>query len=168
MCVGIVPALSLVAGVGQAVVGYQAAQADYKANKELFKANLQNAATATTDKYGQIATRIMQEDAAASQEIQEAQVEGLKARASASVAAAEGGVSGVSVDAIVRDTLASEARFISNTKKNLDYSREYWRGEQRAAQAQGQSQVNSVQRPAKPSFLPYAIQAFGSTIQSMG
>lgn len=168
MCVGIVPALSLVAGLGQAVVGYQAAQADYKANKELYKTNLQNAATATRDKYGQIATRVMQEDEAASQEIQEAQIEGLKARSSASVAAAEGGVSGVSVDAIVGDMLAKEARFVSATKKNLDYSREYWRGEQKAAQSQGQSQVNSVQRVAKPSFLPYAIKVFGSTIQSMG
>ena len=167
MCVGaILPVLSIAAGVGQAVVGYQAAQSEYQAGKQAYAVNLENAQRATVDRYEQINSRITQEEAAAAQEVQEARVEGLKARASASVAAAEGGVSGGSVDSIVRDMLAREARFVSATKKNLDYSREYLIGEQRAAHAQGQSQVNAVPRPRKPSFLPYAVQAFGSTINS--
>lgn len=168
MALPILPILSVVAGVAQGVMGYQAAQAQYEADKQMHKANLANAKKATYDRFASINNRVMQEHAAASQQMEEASIEGLKARSSARTAAAEGGVSGTSVSAIVRDLYAREGRYMANTETNFDYSRNYWVGEGASASAAGQSQVNSVPKPTKPSFLPYAVSMFGSAIKAFG
>ena len=166
MCVGL-PVLGMAAGLMQAVSGYSAANAEYKAQEQRYKANLENTKTATVDKYGSINTRVMQENAAASQDLQEVQIEALKARGSMRTAAAEGGVTGVTVDSIINDTFAKEGRYANNVQTNFDYSRDYWVGEGSSARAQGQSSVNSVPRGTKPSFLPYAINFFSSAIGQM-
>lgn len=172
MCVAaiapIIPLLTVAASVGSAVVGYQGAMTAHRAQEQQYKANAENARTAAQGQYDQINNRVIQENAAASNEIQEAQIAALKSRSSARTAAEEGGVSGVSVDAIVGEMLAKEARYVVNTQKNFDYQKDYWMGEGAAASAQAQSQVNSVQRTARPSFLPYAMQAFGSSIEAIG
>lgn len=155
------PVLSIGMGILQAVSGYSAAQAEYKAREQQYAANLENAKTATYDRFDAIQTRAVQENAAASQQLQENSVEALRARSSARVAAAESGISGGAVSSMIRDILGKESRFASATLANADYTKDYLASEQRAAAAQGQNQVNSVQRIAKPSFLPYALQAFG-------
>jgi hypothetical protein len=167
MCVGL-PILGAVAAIGQGIMGYMGAQAEYQAREDQYAANLTNAKTAMNDRTDAIQSRVLQEKAAASQQIQEAQIKGLQSRSQMRLAAAESGVSGVTVDAMMSDVLAQEARYISNTKTNFDYSRDYWIGEGKATAAQAQSQVNSVQRMAKPSFLPYAISAFGQALQGVG
>jgi hypothetical protein len=168
MCLpaAILPALSLVAGIAQSAVGYMGAKAEAKAQNQMAKANTENAKKATFDRFSSINNRVVQENAAASQELQESSIEGLKARASARTAAQEGGVSGVSVNSIIGDVFAREGRFAVNTQTNFDYSRNYWTGEGAAASAQGQSQVNSVPKVAKPSFLPYAVSMFGSAVKA--
>lgn len=168
MCVGIAPVLSLVAGIGQAVMGYQGAKAEYKAREQQYAANLENAKTATFDRFDSINNRVLQEEAAASQDLMETSIDALKARSSTRTAAVEGGVTGVSVDGIIGDMLAKEGRYQVNTAQNFEYQKDYWRGEGAAASAQGQNQVNSVQRIAKPSFLPFAMQAFGSAVSAFG
>ena len=132
MCVGL-PILGMAAGLMQAITGYSAAKAEYKAQKQSYKANLENAKTATFDRFTSINNRVMQESASASQDLQETQIDRLKATSAMKVAAAEGGISGVSVDAIVQDTLAKEGRYIANTQQNFDYQRNYWIGEGAAA-----------------------------------
>lgn len=168
MALPILPILSAVAGIAQGVMGYQAAQAQYAADKRTWKNNFESAKTATFDRYDSINTRVIQEKAAATQQMEEASIEGLKARSSARTAAAEGGVSGVSVGAIVRDMLSRETRYVADTQANFGYSRDYWIGEGKAAKAAGQSQINSVPRPSKPSFLPYAVSMFGSAVNALG
>jgi len=170
MCVAlpILPILSAVAGIASGVASYQGAQAQYAQDKATYRANVANAKTATYARYDSINNRVIQEKAAADQQLEEASIEGLKARASARTASAEGGVSGVSVGAIVRDMFARESRYAENTRTNFDYSRTYWAGEGQAAAAQGQSQINSVPKPQKPSFLPYAINMFGSAVKAFG
>jgi hypothetical protein len=166
MCVGIMPVLGIAMAVGQAAMGYSAAQAEYKANEQTYENNLENAKTASQDRYASINSRVMQEHAAATQDLQETSIEALRARASMRVAAQEGGVSGNSVDAILREAAGKEARYAANTQQNFDYQRDYWAGEGKATAASSQSQVNSVQRTAKPSFLPFAMQAFGSALDT--
>lgn len=164
MCVGL-PVLGMAAGLAQAVTGYAGANAEYKAQEQRYKENLANTKTATEDRYSAINTRVMQENAAASQDLQEVNIDALKARGSMRTAAAEGGVTGVTVDAIINDTLAKQGRYANNVQKNFDYQRNYWLGEGNAARAQGQSSVNSVPRGTKPSFLPFAVQFLSSAIK---
>jgi hypothetical protein len=154
-------------GLLEAVAGYSGAKAEYKAQEQRYKANLENAKTAARDKYDSINNRVMQENAAASQDLQEVQIDALKARSSMKVASAEGGVTGVTVDAIVNDTLAKEGRYVNNVRKNFDYQRNYWVGEGTSTTAQGQSQVNSVPRGTKPSFLPFAVKFFSNAVGQM-
>lgn len=167
MCVGL-PVLGLVASIGQQVVAYQGAKADYKASEAAYETNLQNSKTALYDRFDALNNRMAQEEAAASNDAQEASIEGLRARSSARVAASEGGVSGVSVDSIIKDMFSRQSRYIVNTEKNLDFTRRYIAGEGRSAAAQAQGQVNSVRRMAKPSFLPYAMNIFGSAVSAAG
>jgi hypothetical protein len=167
MCVGL-PALGLIASVGQAVAGIAGDNAAYQAQKQQYKANLENAKTATFDRFESINNRVIQESDVAAQQLQENSIEGLKARSSARVAAAEGGVSGGSVDAIVTDMLAKESRFAVNTQTNFNNQVNYWRGEGAAAAAQGQSQVNSVPKPTKPSPFAHIVNLFGSAVNSFG
>jgi hypothetical protein len=168
MCTGFLPVLSLAASVGQGIMGYMGEQAQYEADKVTYKTNLDNAIKSSNDRYESINNRVVQENATATQQMEEASIEGLKARASARTAAAEGGVSGVSVNSIVNDMFSREATFAANTKTNFDYSRNYWIGEGKAARAQGQNQINAVPKPRKPSFLPTAVSMFGSAVKALG
>lgn len=159
-------AASFVIGAAQSVVGYMAQSEQAEAQEAQYQANFKNSVTATQDRYDAINSRVLQENAAKSQELQEASIEGAKARASTRVAAAEGGVSGLSVDAVLAEMYAKSGRFARNTAVNFDYSRDYWAGEMKASRAQGQSQINSVQRGQKPSFLPTALNIFGSAVSA--
>lgn len=167
MCVGL-PVLGAVAAIGQGIMGYMGAKTQHKAQEQQYAANFTNSQTALYDRFDSINSRVMQEQEAASQQVEEAKLKGMQSRSSIRTAAAESGVTGVSVDAMMTDVLAQEARFISNTNTNFDYSRDYWVGETKAAASQGQSQVNSIQRTSAPSFLPYMISAFGQSLQAIG
>jgi hypothetical protein len=161
-------ATQFVIGAASSVVEYQGQVAAHDAQVAMHKANVQNTKTATFDRYDQINKRIVQEGAAKSQELQEAGIEALKARATARTSAAEAGVSGLSVDAILGEMYAKQGRFARNTQVNFDYQTDYWRGEAESARASGQSNINSTVPNPKPSFLPTALKIFGQGVNAAG
>lgn len=146
----------------QAVVGFQAANAQYASGMEAYRQNAENASLATANTYSNLNIRAQQEGKAHAQAAQAAEVEKAQAVASAEVAAAAGGVSGLSVDAVLRDVYAQAGRNEVAADTNLRMSRDYIAGEMKAAEAGGQGQINSMPIPEKPSFTPFLLQGFAS------
>lgn len=157
---------SLAAGVGQSVVGYVGAQANYDNQIDAYNQNAQNAATTAAQNYRNINIRVQQEDQAANQQKQESAIEAAQAVATAQAAAEAGGVGGLSVDAVLRDIYAQAGRNEAVTDANLRMSRGYLEGEAKAAQLSGQNQINSMAIPEKPSPFPYLLGAFSSGISA--
>lgn len=153
-------------GMMQSMAQFSADNARYEQQMKQYEQNAINASKAAQDQYSNINIRAQQEDAAANQAKQEASIEAAQISASTEVAASEGGVSGLSVDHILRDIYAQEGRNEVTLDSNQRMSRDYLAGEKKAAEAGGQSQINSVTIPEKPSFLPYALNAFSSALGS--
>lgn len=72
----------------------------------------------------------------------------------------------MSVEHILRDVYAQQGRNDAALDVNARMNRDYLMGEKRAAEAGGQSQINSVPIPEKPSVVPYALNAFGTGLNS--
>lgn len=153
-------------GIAQSVVQYSAAQDQYEAQMEVQRQNAINASKAAENQYANINVRAQQEDMAANQQKQESKIEAAKAASTVQVAAGEGGVSGLSVDAVLRDIYAQQGRNEATLDTNQRMSRDYLMGEMKAAEAGGQSQINSVPVPEKPTMTPYLLNAFGSSLNA--
>jgi hypothetical protein len=153
-------------GIAQSAMQYSAANAQYEQQMKVYEQNAINASLAAENQYSNISIRSQQEDAARVQQQTEAGIEAAKAASTAQVAASEGGVSGLSVDAMIRDIYAQQGRNDAALDANQRMSRDYLLGEMKSAEAQGQSQINSVPLPEKPSAAPYLLNAFGSGLSA--
>lgn len=131
---------------------------------EVVRQNAINASRATENQYANLNIRAMQEDAAANQQRQETNIEAAKAAASVEAAAAEGNVSGMSVGHVLRDLYAQQGRHDAAVDSNLRMNRGFLAGEMKAVEAGGQNQINSMPIPERPSFAPYLLDAFGSSL----
>lgn len=159
-------AASMAVAGAQTVVGYSAAKAQANAQTKLANQNAANAATATERTYSNINKRIQQEGQAHAQVAQANEITTAQALASAEVAAGAGGVSGLSVDGVLRDIYAQSGRNSSAADQNLQMTRDYLQGEAEAAQSGGQSQINSIQPGAQPSATAFLLQGFSSGLNS--
>jgi hypothetical protein len=126
-----------------------------------------NAGKAASIRYDQINTKALQEGEGAADRKFEAAIDAKRAMSTVRTAAGEGGVSGLSVAALMSDVAARHGRFKVNTDKQLQINRAYLSGEKDAAQAQGQSQINSVPIPEKPNFASTLIGIFGSGLDAV-
>lgn len=158
--------ISAVMGIAQAAIGYSAAQDNYATQQETFRQNAENAATSAANQYSNLNIRTQQEGKAAAQAAQASEIEKSKAIASAEVAAAAGGVSGLAVDGVLRDLYSQAGRNEVAADTNLRMSRDYLSGEMKATNASAQSQVNSMPIPEKPSALPFVLQGFSAGLNS--
>lgn len=155
-------------GIMQSAVQYSAANAQYEAQMEHQRQNAINASRAAENQYSNINIRAQQEDAARVQQQQQTNIEAAQAASTVEVAAGAGGVSGLSVEHVLRDIYARQGRNEAALDVNQRMSRDYLMGEKRAAEAGGQSQINSVPIPEKPSFAPFILNAFGSGLNAYG
>ncbi|MCJ8149096.1 virion core protein, T7 gp14 family [Shinella sedimenti] len=153
-------------GIAQNAVQYSAAQDQYEAQMEVQRQNAINASRAAENQYANINIRAQQEDMARNQQQLETNIETAKAASTVEVAAGQGGVSGLSVDAVLRDIYAQQGRNDAALDVNARMSRDYLTGEMKAAEAGGQNQINSVPIPEKPSMMPYVLNAFGSGLNA--
>ncbi len=129
-----------------------------------------NAEAAYANDFNAEQARLSQEAAADSREIQEAQIDAAKARATARTAAGEAGVSGLSVDALIADFNRSEARFRDATRQQQEFDTLASRDRLRQADARKQSRINSaVPQPVqRPSFLGAALRIGGAGVSAAG
>jgi hypothetical protein len=170
MCImlgaGALAGLQLAIGVASTAVGFMGQQQQYQAQMDMYKQNIKNANQMARDQYAHTQNRWLQERSAASMEKQNANVEAMEARATATVAGAEGGVQGNSLTQLLGSYYAKQGRFNDAVDQNYQMSRDYLWASMDQTKNQAQSQINSMPRPTRPSFLDAAIRVAGQGLEA--
>lgn len=158
--------IAIVVAIASAVVAYQqqqaAAQAQAKFQTDLMRAQeetvRQNAALANEAYMNQtkaLQERQRQTDERAAQAEQQIGREAQAARSTATVAAGEAGVAGLSVAALLDDFSAQEARFRLASQTNLDFERNQTQLEIAGLRGEAEGRINQVkQRIPEPVQYP--------------
>lgn len=150
------------------VAGFMGQQQQYEAQQQQYKNNRIEANRAAVDNYASTQNRMLQDQKAASQELQQLNVDALKGRATAETAAGEAGVTGLSVDALVADYYGQEGRFERTLDNNLQMNADYLQGEMTATSHQTAGRINSVSQGQKPSFMDAGIRILGGAVDAFG
>jgi hypothetical protein len=155
------PALPVIAAIGSAAVGYFAADDAADQQNAYYDANRKAAISAAGDRYAALNNKTLQERASASQELFEKQIDALRTRATATVAAGEAGVTGLSVDALQQDLLAQQGRQMQAIQHNFEIKRQSNEDEAIATYHNTVGRINSVRQASKPSPIPFILQGIG-------
>lgn len=163
MCIpeAIAAATMAVASAGSAVAGYQGAKAQAEMQNKMFEQNKLNSYAAMRQGYLTYQQRQQQESAAAAQDIQARRLEAVQQMATSNVAAGEAGVSGFSVERVLRDIGAAASRDISTIEQNRDWNLSQINNEMMGLRNQTKSRILSVPKGMKPNVLPYILQGAG-------
>jgi hypothetical protein len=119
------------------------------------------------NQYRALQDRQQQETDAAAQKIQEGNIQGAKARSTALAAAGEAGVSGLSVNSLLSDFMAQEARYRSSVKTNLGYANSQLEDQKQGVYAEATGRAQSIQPYIKepvatPDYVGAALRVGGS------
>lgn len=161
-------ALGVIAGIGQAVAGYAAANQQAKEQNAYFEQNRKASIAAANDRYASLNNQTLQHRESASAELMKKRVEAMKAKATAYTASGEGGVTGLSVDALMGDLQAQHDRQAEAIKINYDIKKGANQDEAIATHHNTISRINSVRQASKPSPLPFILQGLGAVAGGMG
>lgn len=147
--------------VGSAATSFATASAAAGAQEDANNAANERARQYMLEDYDQTNLMQQQENAAASQKINQLQVDTRRTAATAQVAAGAGGVSGLSVDALLGDIYGQEASIRDSVNQNLENT-----GQQLSVERTGISRgftEAANTRPAvnRPSLLGAGLQAAG-------
>lgn len=163
------PALSAVAGIAmgglQAVASFGAAQADYNAKAEQWRQNVVNSEAAARDDQRQLINRQLQEQAKTTQENHISYLKQAEKQSSVEVSAAQGNVSGISVDNLLADIAGKSELNRTYADQNYKYiaadiQERLWANNTTLA-----SRINSVTRPTSPSALSLIAGIGGSAVK---
>lgn len=176
------PATQLAFTVAMGVMQYQAqqrqanAQAEYQnqlaiARNEQIERNAELANRAFIQQSEQINRRTQQEQVAASEEIQQVQIERLDAQGRAEAAAAAAGVQGLSVQNLLNNFQRQEARYRSAVQQNLAFAQENAEAEKKGLRAQAEGRIASIpayapEPVARPSFFGTALGIGGRVLDN--
>lgn len=139
-------------GAAQQVAGHVAASGAADVQNAMYEQNRLNAIQDGNDKSVALQQRQMQEEQSASMQKFDALKEGRKIRAEAENAAGEGNVSGVSVDAVMRDLFSQQSGVTDRIDQQTEWSQNQFNNELKQVHAQTRDRINSVQRGQKPSL----------------
>lgn len=165
MCV---MALGIIAGIGQAIAGYAAASQQAAEQNAYYEQNRKAAIAAANDRYASIANNTLQHRESASADILQKRIDALKAKATAITAAGEGGVTGLSVDALLGDLQAQHDRQVESIRINYDIKKQGNQDEAVATYHNTIGRINSVRQASKPSPLPFIFQGLSAVAGGIG
>ncbi|MER8505694.1 hypothetical protein NKH91_06120 [Mesorhizobium sp. M0894] len=170
MCIGAVglAVAQFALSAASTVAGFVGQQQQYEAQQQYYRNNREAANKAAVNTYAANQNRALQERKAASQEQQNLNVEAMRGRATAEVAAGEAGVTGLSVNALIADYYGQQGRYERTLDNNYQMQADYLRGEMDATQAQAEGRINSVQQGQRPSFADAAIRIMGGGLDAYG
>jgi hypothetical protein len=162
MCIGI--GLGAVLSIAQAAVGFAGAMQQYNAQKDYQEQNRQSAIAAANDRYAALQRKSDQEKKSASEQLLEKRIEFVKKAATAALGAADGGVTGLSVDAIQQDFAGQQGRREAAIATNFETKQQYYGEEMISAWHQAVARINSVPTPVRPNPLAFVLQGLGGAI----
>lgn len=140
-----------IAGAGSAITQHQAQENQAKVQDALYEQNRLNAYQSMRNQYLGLQNRQSQEIQAASQKIEERERLAMEDTATARVAAGEAGVTGLSVERVLRDIGANASRDVSTVEQNRDWTVSQLSDEAQGIASQTQSRINGVSQGVKPS-----------------
>ena len=150
--------------IAQAAVGFGQAKQQADEQNEYYEQNRKASIVAGTDRYAPLPNNILQKRQSAAAALSQQRIEALNAKAKGTVAAGEGGVSGLSVDALLGDLDAQHGRQILAIKRNYQIEKENSQDEGKAALNNTISRINSVRQASNPSPLPFIVQGLSGAL----
>lgn len=150
-------------GAGQSVASYGAAKQQAAAQDQLYADNKANAEFASMYEHQQLDKRIIQEQDAYGEKLFDTGLETRARAAKAEAAAADSGVSGLSVDSLLRDVWGAGDRASTRIMANEDMTLDQIAQEHLGVEARKNDRINSVRHGVQPSDL-----ALGLGIASSG
>jgi hypothetical protein len=110
--------------------------------------------------------RMLQEQEKGAAEKMDTVREAREAKATATVAAGEAGVSGLSVDALLAEFDGRAAAANDRTDQNTEWTLSQLNNEMKGIRANAEDRINSVQRAAAPSFFNTGLKIAGVGLDS--
>lgn len=168
MCVGTV--VSMAGQIGSTISGMLGASSAEKANRKAFREAERLAHEQATQAYFDLSLREATEAEAAASQTQEVIREAEAARAVAAVRAAEGGVSGRSVEALMQEFEMDEGRTIHQIQRNAHLSRVSLENQKRSVETRTEAAVLAARPQAvrQPDFLSAAFNVASTAIDGFG
>ncbi len=161
-------ALGIIASIGQAVAGFAAQSQAADEQNAYAESNRRAAVAAANDRYASLANNTLQHRESASAELLTKRVEALKAKSTAYTASGEGGVTGLSVDALMGDLQAQHDRQAEAIRINYDIKKQGNQDEAVATYHNTIGRINSVRTASKPSPAGAIFQALGGIAGGLG
>lgn len=162
------PALALASfaiGTAQAISKNAAAQQDAASQQTYNNQLAYNAEYDRNQKYNSLGLRQQEEVDSASQALFDNQLRAVKARGTADASAADGGVSGNSVESVARDAYMQQGRIDSSTLRNTAMSVNQLQNEKESANSEYRSRTTFS--PIKqPSALGLGLDIASAGIQA--
>ena len=157
---------SFAIGAAQSVASFSAQSAAADEQNRLYEQNRLNAIAAFEDNQRALTNRQSQEQEAAGAQKFDNAIEARKARALNRVAAGESGVSGITVESLMRDMYQQEARVNDRVDQNTDWTMAQLQDQKRGDGYRTLDRINSVQRANKPSFVDLGLKLAGAGLNS--
>lgn len=142
---------SLVIGATSSYVQYEQQSNYADMQNERYRENQQNSLQAMRDQQQAVQQRILQENEASAQQVQDRQRQARRDRATARVSAGEAGTTGISVENIMRDISNVSSQDITNIHQNRDWSNQQLSSQLAGTRTTAQSRINSASRASSPS-----------------
>ncbi len=154
--------IGLTISVAQAGLSYQGQVAAAEQQNQLYRENAARANQNARDQMFQTQQRMLQEQEAAAAEKFDNNRDARAAKATASVGAGESGVTGLSVDALLREFDGRAAEANDRIDQNTEWSMTQLNNEMKGIRSNAEDRINSVQRAAKPSFWDAGLRIAGA------
>ena len=151
--------LSSALTIGSTAASYLSAKGQADAQEEMNEQANDRARQYMIEDFDKTTRMAQQEGAAASQKINESQINANKTAASAQVAATSGGVSGLSVQALLGDIFGKEASIRDSVNQNLENTGHQIQAERESITRGFESTANTRPTPQHPSLLGAALEA---------
>lgn len=153
------PTTALLAlSVASTVAGVYGQQQQVKAQNAYNDQQAKNTMEAYRANLAQTNLTQSQEQAAATQKINENNRAAEAAKAKALVSAGESGISGLSVDALLADLSGEQARYNESVNQNYQNASMAIDNQRKNAQINAASQINQLKTPQSPDYLGAALR----------
>lgn len=145
--------------VGSTAISYQQANAAADAQEQTNNEANERARRYMIEDQDALTRMSQQEQAAASQKINETQIDAQRRAATTQVAATAGGVSGLSVDALLGDIFGNEASIRDSVNQNLEATGQQIQSERTSVMRGYTDTVNTRPSVNRPSLFGAALEA---------
>lgn len=163
---GSIAIATMAVGMAQAGTSAAAANADFAAKSSAWSQNVVNSEAAARDEDRQIIGNQLADQAKTNQQLQISTITQAQKQSAAAVSAAEGGVTGISVDNILQDIAGKSEVNRSYADENYKFIVADTQEHLNSSTDQAQSRINSMTVPLSPSPLTPLLGIAGAGIKA--